>query len=97
MLKVTAGAKEKLQEVLQQQKKDSEVAIRITASPSIPNQLDMVLDKEKEGDQVVKSESGNKLLLIGADLTQVLDGMVVDFKETPQGPTFTISKLDLGK
>ena len=93
MLTVTATAKEKLKEALQEQTTDPEVAIRIIASPSEPNRLDLVLDKEKEGDQVVESEGGTKVLLIGPDLAPALDGMLVDHRETPEGAGFTISKL----
>jgi Fe-S cluster assembly iron-binding protein IscA len=54
--------------------------------------LELVLDKEKEGDQVVETQEGRKVLLIGPDLISALKEMVVDYKETSQGPGFTISK-----
>jgi Fe-S cluster assembly iron-binding protein IscA len=92
MLTVTALAAEKLKEAIQAQTEDPEVAIRLIPSASRPNQLDMALDKEKEGDQVVESE-GAKVLFVSSELTQVLDGMVIDCQETPQGVQFSISKL----
>ncbi|HUW22534.1 MAG TPA: iron-sulfur cluster biosynthesis family protein [bacterium] len=92
MLTVTATAKEKLKELLQKQITEPEVAIRITSSPAMPNKLELVLDKEKEEDQVVKSEKGIKLLLIASDLAPALKGLVIDYQETPQGTGFTISK-----
>jgi len=52
----------------------------------------LVLDKEKEGDQVVETEEGTKILLIGPDLVSALEGFVVDYQETPEGADFTISK-----
>jgi len=90
---VTATAKEKLEEVLQAETTEPEVAIRIIASPSQPNRLEFVLDREKEGDQVVESEGGIKVLLIEPDLAPALDGLVIDHQETPEGEGFTISKL----
>lgn len=93
MLTVTAKAKEKLKEALQKQTTDLEVAIRIIPSRSTPNRLELVLDKEKEGDQVVESEGGTKVLLIGSDLAPELEGMVIDHQETPQGAGFSISKF----
>jgi Fe-S cluster assembly iron-binding protein IscA len=51
-----------------------------------------VLDKEKEGDQVVRTEEGRNVLLIGADLMPALEDVVIDYKETPEGTGFTISK-----
>ena len=92
MLSVTASAKEKLKEALQKQTTDPEMAIRIVSSPSDPTRLELVLDKEKEGDQVVEGEEGAKLLLIGPDLVSALEGMVVDHEETPEGAGFSISK-----
>ncbi len=92
MLTVTASAKEKLEEVLQKQA-EPERAIRIMRSPSQPDQLELTLDKQKEGDQVVETEDGAKLLLVGADLAPALDGIVMDYQETPQGSGFTMSRI----
>lgn len=61
---------------------DPEVGIRLIPSPSIPNQIQMVLDKEKEGDQIVASE-GVKILLLDPEIAQALEGMVIDYEETP--------------
>jgi Fe-S cluster assembly iron-binding protein IscA len=92
MLSVTTTAKEKFKEALQSRTTDPEVAVRIIPSPSKPNRLELVFDKEKNGDQVVKTEEGRKVLLIGADLIPALEEMVVDYKETTEGTGFTISK-----
>ena len=96
MVTVSTTAKEKLKEALQEQTADLEVAIRIVPSLSEANRLQLGLDKEKEGDQVVESEEGIKLLLIGPNLAPVLEGMVIDYQETSQGAGFTISKLAPG-
>ena len=50
MLRVTAKAKEKLEESLQEQTKDPEMAMRVLASPSKPGKYGFTLDKEREGD-----------------------------------------------
>ena len=92
MLTVTTTAKEKFREALQTRTTDPEIAIRIISSPSKPNRLELVFDKEKEGDQVVKTKEGRKVLLIGVDLIPALEEMVVDYKETTEGTGFTISK-----
>jgi thioredoxin 1 len=92
MLTVTANAKEKLKEALQQQA-DPEMAIRIILSPSNPNELQLALDKPKEEDQVVESDDGTKLLLVGFDLAPSLEGITMDYQETPQGSGFTMSRL----
>jgi len=92
MLIVTPRAKEKLKEILRKQTTDPEVAIRVTPNHSMPHCLDLVLDKEKKGDQVVESEEGIKVLLIRSDLARGLEGLVLDYKETIQGTNFTLSK-----
>jgi len=71
---------------------DPEVIIRITPVHSMPNLLDIALDKENKDDQVVKCEEGIKVLLIGSNLSQELEGMVLDYKKTSQGEGFKISK-----
>jgi Fe-S cluster assembly iron-binding protein IscA len=93
MLTVTTNAKERLKEALRHTR-NPETAIRIVPTPSEPKRLQLVFDKEKEGDQVVATENGKKLLLIGPDLAPVLEEMVVDCQETPEGEALTISKSD---
>jgi Fe-S cluster assembly iron-binding protein IscA len=92
MLTVTTEAAEKLKEAIQAQAIDPELAIRLIPSPANPNQLAMALDKEKEGDQVVESE-GVKVLIISSELSEALDGMVIDCQDTPEGAQFSLSKL----
>jgi Fe-S cluster assembly iron-binding protein IscA len=92
MLTVTTTAKEKFRETLQTRKMDPEIAIRIIPSPSRPNWLELVFDKEQEGDQVVRTEEGRKVLLIGPDLMPALEEVVIDYMETSEVTGFTISK-----
>ena len=93
MLRVTVEAKEKLELALQESTKDPEVAVRVFASPSKPGKYGFTFGKEKEGDQVVKSKEGVKVLLIQSDLAQELEGMILDYQVTPQGEGFTILKI----
>jgi thioredoxin 1 len=93
MLTITTSAKGKLQEALQQQA-EPETAIRIISSPSNPDQLQLALDKPKEEDQVVESDDGIKLLLIGPDLAPALEGITMDYQETPQGSGFTMTRVN---
>lgn len=94
MLTVTETAKKKLQESLQNKKLDPGVTNRIIPSPSKPNSLTWTTDTEKEGDQVVKSKDGTKILLIAPDLASDLEGMVLDYGEKAEKQCFTISRLD---
>jgi len=89
---VTAQAAGKIREYLQAATTDPELGIRLTPSPLMPNRIEMILDKEKEGDQVVESE-GVKMLLLDPTIAQALEGMIIDYEETPRGGRFTISRL----
>lgn len=90
MLRVTATAKEKLKETLRSNTEDPEIAVRIFPSPSSPGRLKLVLDKEKEGDQVVKTEDGKKILLVGSNLAMALERMIFDYqhKQSPEESGF---------
>ena len=92
MLTVTAQAAARLKGAIQAQTEDLELAIRLVPLAARPNQMDMALDRKKEGDQVVESE-GFQVLFVSAELTQALDGMVIDCQDTPQGAQFSIAKL----
>ena len=91
MLTVTSTAKEKFTEILQERETDPDVAIRVIASPSVENKFDLILDRKKEGDQVIENEEGKNILLIGAKVASALEGKTVDYNEKPQGAGFTIS------
>ena len=93
MLTVTETAKERLKEALQERTTDPDEAIRLIPDPSNPNQLAFTLDKEKEGDHVVVSEDGRKVLLVASDLAPALGEMVMDYQETAEGAGYTISKV----
>ena len=92
MLTVTTTAKDKLKETLQKQTRDPEIALRVTSLHPTPNRLELGLDKEKKGDQVVASEEGGKVLLICSELAQGLSGIVLDYRETFYGADFIICK-----
>jgi Fe-S cluster assembly iron-binding protein IscA len=91
MLTVTEIAKEKLEEQLSAKTTDPEMTIRLVSAPSGQRRFTLVLDKEKKGDQVVESKAGTKVLIIGSYLASELEGLVVDYQETPKGEGFTIS------
>lgn len=91
MVTLTDGARQRIEE-LKRNAKDKEIAIRIVPSDTKPGQLDVVWDKEKEGDEVVKGEDGNNLLIVERDLAATLKGMVMDYTDAPQGKGFIITR-----
>jgi len=57
----------------------------------VPDKFDIILNREKEGNQVVESEDGINILLIGPDVAHALYGKVIGYRETSQEVDFTIS------
>jgi Fe-S cluster assembly iron-binding protein IscA len=94
---MTTTAKEKLKGTLQELTTDPEEAMRLILDPSNTDQLAFTLDKEKEGDQVLETEDGKKVLLVAPDLASALEGIVIDYEETPEGPGYTVSKRAPGQ
>ena len=93
MLKVTIRAREKLKEsLLEEQTGSLRETYRITPIPSMPNRLGIALDREKRGDQVIKSRDGLTVLLVQAELAEELEGMVLDYRDTPHGKAFTLNR-----
>jgi Fe-S cluster assembly iron-binding protein IscA len=90
MVTVTAGAMQELGKMLTEANVDDpEVGLRVVQNA--PGEFSLMLDKEHEKDQVVDNE-GAKVLFIGNDLSEALDGVTIDFKETPEGSRLVMSK-----
>lgn len=90
---VTRAAKEKLVEGLSELTQDPEMVVRMAMSSGAPRELEFTLDTERQGDQVVFDEGGAKVLLIAAELSQAMLGLVMDYVETPDGAGFTLERL----
>ncbi len=101
MLTVTSQAKDLLYEVLEQAKEqsgvsDQDVTIRLapdTASVAPDTdqvQLDLMLDRPQDGDQVVEHK-GKNVLVVDETTSGMLDGVTLGAEETPDGWHFTIN------
>jgi Fe-S cluster assembly iron-binding protein IscA len=90
MLTVTDSAKEHLNNTLKAHRDDPNVCLRLVAKPA--GQLGFVLDTETKGDQVVEHE-GISVLLIGQELTSLVEGLTLDARDTANGPELFISKV----
>ena len=91
MLTITPQAQEKLIEALRTHTKDPKMAIRICLNPSMPKRLDLILDKAKTGDCVLKTMDGMKVLVIQSHLATKLEGLLLDYEEIIED--FTISEM----
>ncbi|MBD3393447.1 MAG: hypothetical protein GF418_15030 [Chitinivibrionales bacterium] len=96
MLTVTSQAKEALGQILDQRQHDSNTAIRIARANEGQGNLKFVLAEENSGDQVVSAEDGTKLLLVNNELSQTLDGLVLDYVDSGESKGFTVSQPAAG-
>lgn len=91
MITITPQAQEKLIEALKEHTNDPKLAIRITLNPSLPKKLDLILDKAKKGDCIVKTVDGMKILIIQSQIASKLEGLLLDYEEIIED--FIISEM----
>jgi len=89
MLTVTEEAKQILKEKLLASTDDPELVLRLKGEPG--GQLGLVLDREAPGDYVVEQEEA-RVLLIGKELTDVVDELTLGTEDTPEGPKLVIRR-----
>lgn len=82
MVTVTDNARKHLKKTLLAHSSDPNVGIRLELKP--PGQLGLVLSEEVEGDQVVEEE-GSKVLLVGSETAEMLEGVTIDVQDAPDG------------
>ena len=95
MITVTASAAERIKHDLQAINAEPGACMRLFRSQSAANQLDIALDKERDGDQVVVSE-GINVLLLDSELSRTLEGTIIDYEAIPAGNGFNITQLASG-
>jgi Fe-S cluster assembly iron-binding protein IscA len=78
MLSVTEKAKHELKKMLLARSDDTNKSLRIKLKK--PAQVRLVIDEEKEGDQVIQL-GGMKILLVGRNVAQIFDGVVIDVRD----------------
>ena len=91
MVNVTKRAKSELIRILEARSLDPGKYLRLTVPPVWTGEGDfgIVIDDEGEGDQAVDFQD-RKVLLIGVDVAVKLQYSVLDFKDSPDGPRFTL-------
>ncbi len=90
-MNVTKNAKVELNRILETRALDPGKYLRLTVPPAWTGEGDfgIVIDDDGEGDQAVDFE-GRKVLIVGVDLEDKLRYAILDFKESPDGPRFTL-------
>ena len=91
MVTVTERAKEELLRILETRSLDSGRYLRLTVPPVWVGEGDfgIVIDEEGESDHVVDFRE-SKLLLVDGELAEHLSAAMLDFKDSPDGPRFTL-------
>ena len=91
MVTVTDSAKEEFVRILSTKELEPGKYLRLAIPPVWTGAGDfgIVIDSEQEDDQAIDYE-GRKILLVGHDLLHQLENSVLDFKESPEGPRFTL-------
>ena len=95
MITVTASAADRIRNDLQAINAEPGACMRLFRSQSTANQLDIALDKERDGDQVVVSE-GINVFLLDSELSRTLGGTIIDYEAMPGGNGFNITQLASG-
>ncbi len=86
MLNASDAACAFISEMLTSSEAPDESAVRIAIEE---DQLSMKLDEEKPGDETFLHE-GKTVLLVDAEMSQVLDGKMLDVEDTEEGPKLTV-------
>jgi iron-sulfur cluster assembly accessory protein len=94
MLTITESASRKLTDIIRQHTEQGEpvYGLRVSASPGCCSgaQYGMSLAKQVEqGDW--EGEFGGVKVLVGQDSAPLLQGVAIDYIETPEGSGFTVS------
>ena len=91
MITVTAQAKRELKNILERRNLHAGRCLRLAIPPAWPGPGDfgIVIDDEKS-DDITITLRGTKILLLSQQLAPQMDTCVLDYKETPQGPAFTL-------
>jgi Fe-S cluster assembly iron-binding protein IscA len=87
MLSVTEKAVDALAKSLDESEAEGDQSLRLSRSPQGEYGLD--IDQERDGDQVVRQEK-RPILLIDQEVSNQLDGAVLDLVEAPEGIRLTL-------
>ena len=88
MLTVTSDAKRELKKILSKKVDHPLAGIRLVRG-SQPDNFGLSIDIETTGDQVIEHD-GLKVLLVDYELSENLDGNILDIEDKTQGKNFVV-------
>jgi Fe-S cluster assembly iron-binding protein IscA len=89
MLQVTESAKQELKKILSAKVDEPMAGLRLNVGN--PGEFGLSIDVEEPGDQVFEHE-GVKVLLVEQGLASSLEGVTIDYQDTPEGSRLVIFK-----
>jgi Fe-S cluster assembly iron-binding protein IscA len=89
MLNVTDRARAKLRELLETERDDRSVGLRLERMAS--GALGVFPDRERADDQVVEHD-GAAVLLVGRDIVEKVKDTTIDYEESETGPGLVIKR-----
>ena len=93
MLTVTEAALNRFRSTLNGFAPDSRALVRMVPSPEDDNKLEFILEEEQEGDQIVETQDGKRVLAVEQELAQKLEGMILDYHDKPEGKGFAVYRI----
>ena len=87
MVTVTERATQLLKEIQEGHEESVSKVLRLV---NRGDSYELAFDERREGDQVIQSEDVD-VLLVGADVSELLGEATIDCQDTPAGPRFTLS------
>ena len=88
MLRVAEAAKKELRKILSEKVDNPLAGLRLVRGGQ-PDNFGLAVDIEMPGDQVVEHK-GSKVLLVNRELSDHLDGNILDVEDTPHGKSFVV-------
>ena len=88
MLTVTELAKQELKKILFEKVDHPLAGIRLIKGEQ-PDSFGLTIDIEMPGDEVVEYD-GSKVLIVGRELSEDLDGNILDIEDEAQGKNFVV-------
>jgi len=89
MISVTERATKELAAIWEMHTATPEQVLRLAGV--FDGRLSFTLDRERQGDEIVRGESGI-VLVVDADLASIFAGATIDCTDTPEGARFTIDR-----
>jgi len=87
MVTVTEHAAQLLKELQEGHEESADKVLRLVKRDE---GFQFAFDEQREDDQIVQS-GDTDVLLVGADVTELLGEAIIDCQDTPAGPRFTLA------